>query len=70
MAQNAKSFRTPTGRFKVDDFPIRTTYARFDDPTGTSQWRMLETGVDLKTLKNSQALIGHDAGVLISVFRS
>ena len=31
---------------------------------------MLETGVDLKTLKNSQALIGHDAGVLISVFRS
>jgi hypothetical protein len=70
VAHNAKSFRVPTARFDPKKFSQRTTYARFDDPTGRSEWRILEEEVNFGNLKNPQALIGSCAAILISIFRS
>ena len=68
VARNAKSFRTPRPRFKSVDYPLRTTFARFDSSTGSS-WRRLETDVAYGDLQKDQGLIGGTAAILISCFK-
>jgi hypothetical protein len=70
VAKDAKSFRIPTARFKAEDFPLRSTYARFDLKDGRSDWHILEDGVEYQSLQNKQALFGGVACILISIFRS
>ena len=70
VARNARSFRTPTARFNSKDYPLRTTYGRFDMPDGRSQWRLLEEFERYEDVQNPHALLSCAAAILISVFRS
>ena len=70
VAKQAKSLRTPTARFDPKDFPLRTSYGRFDLADGKSEWRILEESVRFEELPKPQALLTCTAAVLISVFRS
>ena len=70
VAKNAKSFRTPSARYSVKDFPVRSTFGRFDSADGRSEWRTLEEGVDVTELNNPHGLLPVTAAVLISVYRS
>ena len=49
---------------------MRTTYARFDDQSGKSEWRILEEGETYGELQNPHGLLGATAAILVSVFRS
>jgi hypothetical protein len=42
VARNAWSYRTPRPRFLPSDYPLKSSFARFDAQTG-SVWRRLET---------------------------
>ena len=68
VAKNARSFRSPKPRFDVVQFPRRSTYGRLMDHEGRAEWKLLEDKVKVADLKNSQALIGNTAGVLITCF--
>ena len=68
VARQAKSFRTPRPRFAAADYPLRSSFARFDSTTG-SVWRRLETDVDYESMANPQGLIGGTAAILVSCFR-
>ena len=46
VSRSARSFRTPEPRFSAEKFPLRSTYGRFDHPSGHSEWRMLEEKVE------------------------
>ena len=70
VAKGAKSYRVPTARFESSDFPLRSTYARFDLKDGRSTWRILEDGVRYTELANKQAVFGGVANILVSIFRS
>ena len=52
VATNAKSFRTPTARFDPMEFPLRTSYARFDERSGKFEWRILEESETYGELRN------------------
>jgi hypothetical protein len=67
VARNARSFRTPRPRFASSDYPVRSSFGRFDSPTGGT-WRRLESGVQYEDLANPQGLIGATASILISCF--
>ncbi|CAJ1354434.1 unnamed protein product, partial [Effrenium voratum] len=41
-------------RFDPTVYFMRSAYARFDEPSGHSEWRELERDVDTKTLQNAQ----------------
>ena len=69
VARNARSYRTPRPRFLPSDYPLRSSFARFDSQTG-SVWGRLETEVEYEKLTNSQGLIGDTATVLISCFHA
>ena len=69
VARNARSFRTPRPRFLPADYPLRSSFARFDSPTG-STWRRLETEVEYDRMTNPQGMIGTFATVLISCFHA
>ncbi|CAK8990108.1 unnamed protein product [Durusdinium trenchii] len=68
VAHHAGSYRSPIGRYEIEKYPIRTTYARFDLDTGISHWRILEDHVKMRSLTNRQALLSTPARVLISIF--
>ena len=68
VAHHARSYRSPIGRYEIEKYPIRTTYARFDLDTGISHWRILEDHVKMRSLTNRQALLSTPARVLISIF--
>ena len=70
VARNARSFRTPSARYSIMDFPVRSTYGRFDSADGRSEWRTLEEGMDVTELVNPHGLLSVTAAVLISVYRS
>ena len=67
VARNARSFRTPRPRFAPTDYPVRSSFGRFDGPTGAS-WRRLESNVQYEDLSNQHGMIGENASVLISCF--
>lgn len=68
VAHNARSFRNPSGRYLINQFPLRTTYARYDLDSGISCWRVLEDRVKMSDLSNKQALLGQPARILVTVF--
>ena len=68
VSRSARSYRTPEPRFSAEKFPLRSSYGRFDHPSGHSEWRTLETKVDLQKLERKKALIGECAGILVSIF--
>lgn len=70
VAEDARSFRIPDARYGAWRFPLRTTYGRYDLTNGRSEWRILETGVDLSQLTKRQELLSQPASCLVSVFRS
>ena len=69
VARSARSYRLPKPRFDPTVYYMRSTCARFDEPSGHSEWRELARDVDTKTLQNAQGLIGRPASVLITFFR-
>ena len=69
VARNAKSFRSPAPRCDPQQFPLRSTYARFDHDSGFSEWRVLEEQVPMKELRNLQAPLGAVASVLCTIYR-
>ena len=68
VSRSARSFRTPEPRFSAEKFPLRSTYGRFDHPSGHSEWRMLEEKAEYGKLDRKKALIGECAAILISIF--
>ena len=68
VSRSAKSYRTPEPRFSAEKFPLRSTYGRFDHPSGHSEWRMLEEKVNYEQLERKKALIGECADILVSMF--
>ena len=70
VAFNAKSHRTPEPRFSVSQFPLRSTYARFEHSSGQLEWRCLEAGVKYSDFSNQHALFGRSIPVLVTLFHS
>ena len=66
VAKNAKSYRHPEPRFKADEFPLRTSYGRFDDDE-QCEWRLLEKDVPLAKMPR-QKLIGDTPNVLVTLY--
>ena len=69
VARNAKSYRTPMPRFKMSEYPLRSSFGRFDSEMGSS-WRRLETDVEYGELANAQGLLGGQAAILVSCFKT
>ena len=67
VAHSAKSFRSPTPRFCLKDFPLRTTLAEFNT-ADIPKWRILEEGTDLKDIPNLTSLLPCRARRLVSLF--
>lgn len=63
VCRNAKSFKTPEPRFKPAQFPIRSSYGRFDSLV-QSEWRVLEESVAY----SGKSMIGDTADVLVTFF--
>ena len=70
VAFGAKSFRTPEPRFSMEEYPIRSSFARFSLPSGQMEWRQLERGVRYGRLSNQHALFGGTAGILVTLFHA
>ena len=70
VAFNAKSFRTPEPRFSTNQFPCRTSFARFNMSSSQCEWRQLEKAVQYGRLANQHALIGCVAPILVTFFHS
>jgi len=64
VCRNAKSLRTPEPRFKPAQYPIRSSFGRFDSLV-QSEWRVLEED----EMYSGKSLIGDVADVLITFFR-
>ena len=70
VAFNAKSYRTPEPRFSAEQFPFRSSFARFDLCTGQCEWRQLERAVKYSGLNNQHALFGGNAPILVTLFHA
>ena len=69
VAFNAKSYRTPQPRFSTTDFPLRSSFGRFEI-SGQYFWHCLESAVEYPLLSNQHALIGCVTPVLVTVFHA
>ena len=65
VCKNARSYRTPAPRFSKEQFPIRTSYGRFDT-NQQAEWRILEDRIQDGRLDP----IGDTASVLVTFFSS
>ena len=54
VANQAKSLRSPTPRFQVRDFSLRTSVGEFILKRGLPRWRILEERADLLDLPSHQ----------------
>lgn len=70
VASNARSFRVPTPRFEMMEYPERSSFGRFELPTGQVEWRQLEDKVAYTKLPNKQGLIGSHVGRLVTFFHA
>ena len=70
VAKGAKSFRLPQPRFDPEEYPLRSSFGRFDGSNGQSEWRRLEDHVSYQDLPNKQALIGDHVPVLVTFFHA
>ena len=68
--QGSKSFRLPQPRFDPEEYPLRSSFGRFDGSNGQSEWRRLEDHVSYQDLPNKQALIGDHVPVLVTFFHA
>jgi hypothetical protein len=69
VAKDAKSFRTPSPRFSPSEFPLRSSFGRFDLKSGQAEWRRLENRIEYGQLPNRNALIGAVPNVLVTIFQ-
>ena len=69
VGRNAKSYRSPVPRLDPKRYPLRSTFGCFDLQSGFSEWRVLEEQVPFQEMANSQAPIGVQAGVLITIYQ-
>ena len=67
-AQHAMSMRSPSPRFAIQQFPLRTVVAEFNYAKGLPVWRILEERADLRDLHNRQERLPRRAFRLISFF--
>ena len=68
VACAAKSYRTPEPRFSIAEFPLRTTYGRFNIGQTEQVWQKLESAAVMSDLQNQHALIGCTVPVLLTLF--
>ena len=68
VAKDAKSYRTPVPRFSPSEYPLRSSFGRFDRANGQAEWRRLENRVEYGLLANRQQLIGATPAVLVTIF--
>ena len=68
VAGNARSFRVPMPRFEMTEYPERSSFGRFEMPSGQVEWRQLENRVAYAKLPNKQGLIGCQVGRLVTFF--
>ena len=54
----------------MEEYPIRSSFARFSLPSGQMEWRQLERGVRYGQLANQHALFGGTAGILVTLFHA
>ena len=57
VARSARSYRLPKP-LDPTVYCMRSTFARFDEPSGHSEWRELERDVDTKALQSSRTDCG------------
>ena len=69
VSHQASSMRSPSPRFTILDFPLRTVVSEFLDGKGLPTWRILEERVDLKEKANHQEKLPRRAHRLISFFQ-
>ena len=68
VAHGARSFRTPEPRFSSAQFPLRTSFARYELPTGERRWRVLERKTRYLEEANQHGLLTLAAPVLVTFF--
>jgi hypothetical protein len=69
VSHQASSMRSPSPRFTILDFPLRTVVSEFLDGKGLPTWRILEERVDLKEKANHQEKLPRRAHRLISFYQ-
>ncbi len=70
VAYNAKSFRTPEPRFSATEFPLRSSFGRFQVAETQNVWHRLESAVQFSDLPNQHALIGCQVPILVTMYHS
>ena len=68
VAHSAKSFRRPEPRFSSAVYPFRTTFGRYDLPSGECTWRVLERDTAHTQEANQHQLLEKPAPVLVTFF--
>ena len=68
VAHNARSYRTPEPRFSSAVLPVRTTFARYERPSGELVWRALERKTRYLEEANQHGLLRLAAPVLVTFF--
>ena len=68
VAFGARSFRGPEPRFAASELPFRSSFGRFELPTGQVVWRVLERDSSYTSLSNQHALIGCTVPILVTFF--
>ena len=68
VANQAKSLRSPTPRFQVRDFSLRTSVGEFMLKKGLPRWRILEERADLLDIPSHQQALPIRASRLVTFF--
>ena len=68
IAHGAKSYRTPEPRFSSAVCPLRTTFGRFERPSGEVCWRVLERNNRYLQEANQHQLLEQPTPVLVTCF--
>ena len=69
VARLAKSFRGPSPRFALRDFPLRTTVGEFV-VQGRPIWQILEERVDMRDMASLQEILPVPAATLVSFYET
>lgn len=56
--------------FEMAAYPERSSFGRFELPSGQVEWRQLEKQVEYTKLPNKQGLIGSHVGRLVTFFHA
>jgi len=69
VAVDAKSYRSPLPRLKLEEFPYRTTVGLFQESTNEVTWRILEEDEDLRDLSRLTDPLPVRAARLVTLYR-